>query len=60
MFCKNSFIPPYIKPNLKWYERDGLMTYCDRLTYERFEENRDSYLKNVQVINFDIINHQNI
>ena len=54
MFCKNSFIPPYIKPDLK---RDGLTTYCDRLAYERFEENRDEYLKKVQVINFDIINN---
>ena len=52
------FLPLYIKPDLKWYERDGLMTYCDRLAYDRFEENRDSYLKNVRVINFDIINHQ--
>ena len=57
MFCKSSFIPPYVKPDLKWYERDGLMTYIDRLNYESFEENRDSYLSNVKVINFDIINH---
>ena len=34
------------------------MTSIDRLNYERFEENRDSYLSNVNVINFDIINHQ--
>ena len=58
MFSKSSFIPQYIKPNLKWYERDGLMTYIDRLEYERFEENRDSYLSNENVINFDIINHK--
>ena len=57
MFSKNSFIPVYIKPNLKWYERDGLMTYIDRLNYERFEEDRDKYLTNVNVVNFDIINH---
>ena len=58
MFCKNSFIPPYIKPNLKWFERDGLLTYCDCLAYERFENDRDSYLKNVKVINFNIIHNQ--
>ena len=34
------------------------MTYFDQLAYKRFEENRDSYLSNVNVINFDIINHQ--
>ena len=30
MFSKNSFIPPYIKQNLKWFERDDLMTYIDQ------------------------------
>ena len=34
------------------------MTYISRLEYERFEENRDSYLNNVNVTNFDIIHHQ--
>ena len=34
MFCKNSYIPPFIKKDLKWYERDGLLTYIDRLNYE--------------------------
>ena len=58
MFSKNSFIPEYVKPDLKWYERDGHMTYIDRINYERFEEDRDNYLANVNVINFDIINHQ--
>ena len=58
MFSKNSFIPEYVKPHLKWYERDGLMSYIDRLNYERFEEDRDKYLENVNVVNFDIINHQ--
>ena len=58
MFSKNSYIPPYVKPDLKWFERDGLMTYIDRLAYERFEENRDNYLENVNVVNFDIINHE--
>ena len=58
MFSKNSFIPPYIKPNLKWFERDRLMTYIDRIAYERFEEDRDKYLANVNVVKFDIINHE--
>ena len=58
MFSKNSYIPPYIKQDLTWFERDGLMTYIDQLQYKRFEEDRDNYLKNVKVINFDIINHE--
>ena len=58
MFSKNSFIPPYVKKDFKWFERDGLMTYIDRLNYERFEEDRDNYLEKVNVVNFDIINHE--
>ena len=58
MFSKNSFIPPYVKDNLKWFERDGLITYIDRLNYEIFENDRDNYLQNVNVVNFDIINHE--
>ena len=60
MFSKNSYIPPYVKPDLKWFERDGLMTYIDRLSYERFEEDRDNYLSNVNVVNFDIVNHHKL
>ena len=29
--CSNSYIPPYVKSDLKWYEKDGLLTYIDRL-----------------------------
>ena len=58
MFSKNSFIPPYVKDNLKWIERDSLITYINRLNYERFENDRDNYLQNVNVVNFDIINHE--
>ena len=38
---KNTYIPPYVSSELKWYERDGLLTYFDRLEYEQFEKNRD-------------------
>ena len=41
----NSYIPPYIATDLKWYERDGLLTYIDRLKYERFEKDRDAYFE---------------
>ena len=58
MFSKNSFIPAYEKKDPKWYERDGLMTYIVRLAYERFENNRDDYLENVNIVNFDMIHHK--
>ena len=54
----NSYIPPYVSPNLKWYESDGLLTYIDRLKYEQFEKDRDLYLKNACITNFDIIHHE--
>ena len=34
------------------------MTYISRLEYERFEEDRDNYLENAKVVNFDIINNE--
>ena len=51
----NTYIPSYVKGYLKWYERDGLLTYIDRLKYQRFEENRDCYFANTKIVNFDII-----
>ena len=32
------------------------MTYIDQLKYKHFKENRDDYLKNLEVVNFDLIN----
>ena len=54
----NSYVPPYVSPDLKWYERDGLMTYVDRPKYERFEKDRESYLQNAKITDFDIIHHE--
>ena len=58
-FYLNRYIPKYVEPNLKWYKRDGLLTSIDRSKYEQFERNRDTYLKNAEIINFDIIHHLN-
>ena len=55
---KSTYIPPYVPADLIWYERDSLMTYIDRLNYERFKEDQDAYLKNVEVIYFNIIYNQ--
>ena len=29
MFSKNKYIPQFVKSDLKWYERDGLITYIN-------------------------------
>ena len=55
MEYKNKYIPPFVKQNLKWYERDGLITYINQLDYKKFEEDRDSYLEKINITNFDII-----
>ena len=54
----DKYIPPYVPSDLPWYKRDGLMMYIDRLKYERFSENRDSYLQRANIIIFDIIHHR--
>ena len=55
MEYKNKYIPPFVKENLKWYERDGLITYIEQLEYKKFKEDRDSYLEKIKITNFDII-----
>ena len=58
MISANIYIPPYVSGDLKCYERDGLLTYTERLKYERFEQNRDQYLQNVKLTYFDMIHAQ--
>ena len=47
-----NYVPKYTPPE----ERDFL-TYLDDLKYQKFEENLDKYMKNVKIINFDLIHH---
>ena len=54
----NSYIPNYVPPDLKWYERDGFLTYIDQLKYSGFMPDPDDYLKKATVINFDMIHGQ--
>ena len=35
------FICKYVFPNLKWFERSGLITHIDQLKYQNFEESKD-------------------
>ena len=54
----NKYILNYVPRDLRWYKRDGLMTYIDQLKHKRFKENRDKHFKNAEIVNFDIINHR--
>ena len=54
----NSYIPVYAPSNLKWYKRDGLLTYIDQLKYKEFIENPDEHFQIAKVINFGIIHKE--
>ena len=51
----NKYIPDYLLCDLPWHERDGLLTYIDRVKYEHFVENRDLCMQKVEVVNFSMI-----
>lgn len=51
----NSYVPQYIPDNLKWYERDGLLTWYDQCKCEDFLRNTDRHFKQTKIENFDII-----
>ena len=51
----NNYIPEYVLSNLKWYERDGLLTYIDQLKCNRFLADPDKHFQEIKVIKFDII-----
>ena len=57
MTARSSYIPPYIKDNLKWYEKEGLITYFQQREYQEFKKNRDAYINETKILNFDIIHH---
>ena len=52
------YIHKYVSPNLKWFERAGLMTYINQLKYQNFRENKEGWLRNHKVVNFYIIHNQ--
>ena len=54
----NRYIPLYVASDLKWYEQGGLMTYIDLMKNENFTRDRDLYLQNAKIVNFDIIHHE--
>ena len=52
----NRFVPRFFSSNLPWYERDGLMTWYDRVKCQEFLEDTDKHFQNLKIINFDIVN----
>ena len=52
------YVPSYGPPNLKWFEKYGLMTYIDQLKYHEFASNPNKWLKHHQAVNFDIIHNR--
>ena len=50
----NKYVPENVSQDLKWYERDGLLTYINQIKYERFSEDPHGYLKKAVIVNFDI------
>ena len=54
----NTYIPENVSDNLKWYERDGLDTWCKKNKCDEFLEDTDRYFHTMQIINFDITRNQ--
>ena len=56
--CKifaNSYVPKYVPKDLLCYERDCLITYIDQLKYKEFISDPDAAIKNIKIINFNMI-----
>ena len=56
MNLTNNYIPPFVPQDLKWYERNGLMTWYDQTKCKEFLKNLDNHFENMKIINCDIIN----
>ena len=50
------YVPGFVPNDVKWYERDGLLTWYDQMKYERFLEDVDNHFANIKIVNFEIIN----
>ena len=51
----NNYVPNYAPSDLKWYERNRLLTYIEQLKYMKFISDPDKYLWNTERINFNRI-----
>ena len=44
------YVPDFVPNNLKWYERDGLLTWYDQMKCERFLEDVDNHFANKKLL----------
>ena len=51
----NTCVPKYVPDNLKWYERDGLLTWYDQCKCQDFLRDTDGHFKETKIVNFNII-----
>ena len=56
----NTYIPEYVPDKLKWYERDGIDTWCKKNKCDEFLVDTDQYFHTAQIVNFDIIQNQQL
>ena len=54
----NTFVPPFVSNDLKWFERDGLETWYRRNKCEEFLKDTDLHFKNRKIVNFDMIKNE--
>ena len=54
MNLANNYILLFVPQDLKWYERDRLMTWYDQTKCKEFLQNVDNHFENTKIINFDI------
>ena len=54
----NKFVPKYIPSDLPWHKRDGLDTWYLQCKCNEFLEDTDGHFKNMNIINFDMINNK--
>ena len=50
------YVPGFVSNDVKWYERDGLLTWYDQMKYERFLQDVNNHFANIKIFNFEIIN----
>ena len=51
----NVFVPPFVSNERKWYERDGLDTWCKQNKCQEFLQNTTKHLEQRKIVNFDMI-----
>ena len=52
----NKCVPELIPSDLRWYERDGIMTWYDQVKSEQFLEDVNKHFSETKIVNFDMIN----